>query len=410
MNQALKLFILFGTRPELIKIAPLAKELQQMTQLKLVATGQHTDLVESHLKLLNVPITYRLECSEPDLLNNFWGISKGLRSIMVKDKPEVIIVQGDTLTTFAGAFTGFMEKIPVLHLEAGLRTGDKFAPFPEEMYRMLVDKLADIFLAPTFSAYQKLLQEGEREDRIFLVGNTAIDALEMAIAKLNPGQEYAELAQVCGRDKETLRRAPKVLITAHRRENIGAPLANISKAILALAQMYPQTLFLWPLHKNPAVRGTILAELSAAPPNLILTEALPYSTTLFMMQEAEVILTDSGGIQEEAPTFKKPIIILRDATERYETVEYGFGFLTGADAERIVERFKQVYDNPELKSRLQSLPNPYGDGKTAERIRQLFSCSKFQRFIKNYAQNPTEDLSDCKQRVEAFRPATPLNI
>ncbi|MDW8158853.1 MAG: UDP-N-acetylglucosamine 2-epimerase (non-hydrolyzing) [Bacteroidia bacterium] len=396
--------ILFGTRPEIIKLAPLIKTLPQIAEVRSLATGQHSELIKPVLQLFDISVDYQLACADPDLLNNFFSISKALKQIWQQNRPNLIIVQGDTLTTFAGAFTAFMCKIPVIHLEAGLRSGNKFAPYPEEAYRIMVDKLADIFLAPTISAYKKLLAEGEKEDRIFLVGNTVVDALEMAMENINPTQQWLYLSETLKTEISILQQASKVLITAHRRENIGEPLADICKAILHLTHLYPEVLFIWALHKNPAVRKIIFSQINTPPPNLFLVEALPYATTLFLMQQVDIILTDSGGIQEEAPTFKKPILILREVTERNETVEYGFGFLVGTHTETIIRRFQQIWGNKSIYQKLELLPNPYGDGKTTQRIMQLLACPSFEKFIKNYTQEPNMNLQSCKKAVECFAP------
>lgn len=255
------------------------------------------------------------------------------------------MVQGDPLSTFAVAFIGFMEKIPVVHLEAGLRSKNKFAPFPVESFRVLTEDLADIYLAPTLLSKKNLLKEGKSPDRIFLVGNTVVDALNYILHHIDLKKAYDCLLKLLKLTEDEYTKRPKVFITAHRRENIGEPLRNICKAIRHLCISHREILFIQSLHKNPLVREIIFDELSSHPDNLLLTEALPYDLTFLMMKDALMILTDSGGIQEEAPSFKKPVLILRETTERVETVEAGFGFLVGNDPEKIISTFKSLLLN-----------------------------------------------------------------
>lgn len=396
----LRILIAFGTRPEAIKFAPLIKRLNNAVILN---TGQHTELLEPVLTFYNITPHYQLACQNVDLLFNFNCITIKTREVFRRETPDVVIVQGDTLTTFAVSFTAFLEKIPVIHLEAGLRSWDKFSPFPEEMFRIFTDDLADIYLVPTKRAFENLIKEGKRSDRIFIVGNTVIDAIYLALELIDFEEEYQKLAQLLGIGLDQLKESDKVLVTSHRRESFGDPLRRICRAIKRLSEEYPQVLFIWSLHKNPKVREIVLEEMINIPRNLILTEALTYPQTILLMKDAEVILTDSGGIQEEAPTFKKPVLVLRDVTERIESYEAGFSIIVGREEERIISEFRRVYKNYSLKMELAQKENPYGDGLATERILSLFECEEFIRFIKNYKKEGYKGRLDvCKTAVKEF--------
>lgn len=400
------ILICFGTRPELIKLIPVVKKLAGWN-FRLVASGQHKELIEPVIKIFDVKIDYNLGCSNIDLIENSNCIITGLRSIIKKEKPDLILFQGDTLTSYVSSFVAFMEKIPAVHLEAGLRSYDKFSPFPEEMFRILSDDLSDIYLVPTFRAYSNLLKESKSEDRIFLIGNTVVDALYMALDRINEEETYAELGKKLNIKTEILKSKPKVLITSHRRESIGEPLKAICRAVKRISHEYPEAIFIWSLHKNPMLRSTVLRELEKHPQNLVLTEALSYTETILMLKDSELILTDSGGIQEEAPAFKKPVLVLRDLTERTETIEYGFGFLVGREEDKIVETFRKVYKNNALLEKLKNLPNPYGDGRASERFLSLLNCEKFLKFVKEYPKSSREVLDECKDLVGKFEVQPP---
>lgn len=390
----MKTLVAFGTRPEAVKLAPVIKKLDHIIVLN---TGQHRELLQPVLELFNIKPNYNLDCFNPDLLTNFHCISLGTREVIRKEEPDVVMVQGDTLTTFAVSFAAFLEKVPIIHLEAGLRSKDKLSPFPEEMFRLLTDDLADVYLVPTKKAYMNLVLEGKREDRIFIVGNTVIDALHLALEYMDEDKEYKELSEFIGIKEESFKAMDKVLITSHRRESFGEPMRRICRAVKRIAIEYPDTLFLWSLHKNPEVRKVVLEELNYRPENLVLSEALSYTHTVLMLRDSEVILTDSGGIQEEAPTFGKPVLVLRDVTERIEAYEAGFSFIVGTDEENIVETFRSVYKNQSLKEELSKKPNPYGDGKSADRIKFLYKCESFRNLLKSYKEKGyLGGLDDCK--------------
>lgn len=399
-----KILIVFGTRPELIKLAPIIQKLKDLKDWNtiVVASGQHKELIEPILPLFDIQIHYNLSCSNIDLIENSTCISKSLVEILRKERPNLILVQGDTLTTYVASFVAFLEKIPIVHLEAGLRSRNKFSPFPEEIYRILTDDLSDVFLAPTEKAYENLILEGKREDRIFLIGNTVVDALNMVLQRLDQDKLYSTLGLKLKIDSSILKSEPKVLITSHRRENIGEPLKKICRAVKALALKYPEIIFIWSLHKNPMVRQIVINELREHPKNLILTEALSYPETVLLLRDSILVMTDSGGIQEEVPSFRKAVLVLRNVTERSETIEYGFGFLVGQEEEKIINTFKYVYENKEFQNRLDSIPNPYGDGLSSERFVALLKCDKFLSFLAEYPNSDREVLDECKSLVGQF--------
>ncbi|MEM5815884.1 MAG: UDP-N-acetylglucosamine 2-epimerase (non-hydrolyzing) [Candidatus Aenigmatarchaeota archaeon] len=397
MQRFYKILIAFGTRPELIKLAPVIKILDSYHHVITVNTGQHTTLLQQALETFKIKPDINLGCENIDLVDNFCSIAKNFRKVLKELNPDFILVQGDTLTTFSIAFVAFMEKKPIIHLEAGLRSGNKFSPFPEEMNRVLTDALADVYLTPTLKARELLLREGKREDRIFTIGNTIVDALLYLISNMNLSDAYKRLSKYLMIDLNNTKEKSIVLITSHRRENIGAPLEKICKAVRILSQKYKNCYFIWTLHKNPLVRSVIAKEFVDIPKNIIFVEALPYDLFILLMKDSRVILTDSGGIQEEAPTFKKPVLILRETTERPEILECGLGFLVGSDIDKIEETFSRVYD----KSFNLSF-NPFGDGKASQRFFNLLRCDNFYQFIKEYPKTYDLDLSSCKNKIDEF--------
>ncbi|MCX8031623.1 MAG: UDP-N-acetylglucosamine 2-epimerase (non-hydrolyzing) [Thermodesulfovibrionales bacterium] len=399
----IKTFIFLGTRPEAIKLASVIKKLPEVSEIKVIVTGQHKELLDDALNLFKINYNYRYDCHSLDLVENFFCIAKNAKEILKKDRPHAIIVQGDTLTTFAVSFAAFMEKIPIIHLEAGLRSGNKFSPFPEEIYRILTDDISDIYLAPTKRAYQNLLLEGKKEDRIFLIGNTVVDAIKIALKIMNEKEEYQSLSKRLNISFEDLINRPKVLITSHRRENIGKPLEEICQAIRELSSRYKDILFIWSLHKNPLVREIVLKEIVLFnQDNLILVEPLTYLQTLLLIKDSLIILTDSGGIQEEAPTFNKRVLILRETTERVETVEYGYGKLIGTKRNSIIDQFENSLREIDTMENTPEKLNPYGDGKAIERLINLYKCDKFIHFLIKYPETIKQELYDCKRFVRQF--------
>jgi UDP-N-acetylglucosamine 2-epimerase (non-hydrolysing) len=382
----MKIFIIFGTRPEAIKLAPVICSLRKSFPIRVVSSGQHLDLTEQVIDFFELHPDYKFGCmtKKPDLENLYMCLARNIKGLIEREDPDLIIIQGDTLTAFAACFMGFMLKKPVFHVEAGLRTFRKFLPYPEEMLRVLMSRIADVHFAPTRQAAENLILEGIRKDRIIITGNTVVDALLLAQTLIDEKRVINDLSQN-GANAETLMSGKKlVLVTSHRRENIGVPLKNICKAVKRLAREYKNTIFLWALHKNIEVRNIVLEMMKSRPKNLLIAEAFSYETMVYLMKKSHILLTDSGGIQEEAPAFGKPVIILRDTTERPEVIDSGFGFLAGSNVEKIMNIFSKIHRNKDMYAHLAKKKNPFGDGKASERIRQFLMLDTVQSFIKNY--------------------------
>ncbi|MCI4458353.1 MAG: UDP-N-acetylglucosamine 2-epimerase (non-hydrolyzing) [Thermocrinis sp.] len=388
----MNVLIILGTRPEAIKLAPIINTLKESRfNVKVVATGQHYDLVKHVLEFFQIEADF-LGCMNSDLLENTACMVKSLKEAVQRYKPNCVVVQGDTLSCYTGAYTAFLNKIPVLHVEAGLRSHDKFSPFPEEMFRILTDRLSDVFFAPTKRAVENLLREDFPKDRIVLTGNTVVDAIYMAIKYLDRESIKKQLEELIQKDISTY--GGIVFITSHRRENIGKPMKNIRDAVNKLAKKYPHLLFVWSLHKNPFVRKSVLEDFTMQPDNLAIVEPLTYPQTVYLLEKSLIIISDSGGIQEEACTLKKPLLITRNVSERMEVVDVGLGKVVDTDKENIVREFENIYENLEYYQKL-TFENPYGDGKASERIKNFLLCDKAKKFILNYERDYKESLHEC---------------
>lgn len=358
----LKLALVFGTRPEAIKMAPLVKVCREVTHwdTRVIVTGQHREMVDQVLEIFELTADYDLnimshgqtltEISERTL--------RGMAGIFKDWRPDLVLVHGDTNTAFAAALAAFYERIPVGHVEAGLRTGSVHTPFPEEANRRLIDVLASWYFAPTDQAAQNLLKEGADPERVFVTGNTVIDAL---LSVVEEGYRFStpEL------DELDFSR-PTIVVTAHRRENWGEPLVGICQALLEIsAQSGAQIVVA--MHKNPAIQKT-MKDLLGFDENIILVDAPGYKEFANLLAKCTLLLTDSGGLQEEAPALHKPVLVMRDVTERSEALEAGTVKLVGSDKGRIVEAALRLLEDPELYERMSTAPNPYGDGTAAKRI------------------------------------------
>jgi UDP-N-acetylglucosamine 2-epimerase (non-hydrolysing) len=397
----MKIFIVFGTRPEAIKLAPLIYKLRDSNNLRVVSSGQHLELLNQVIDFYKLQPDYSFGClmDGQDLEGLYKCIHRKMRIAIDTEDPDVIIVQGDTFTTYSAAFVGSMLKKPVFHVEAGLRTEKKFFPFPEEMLRSLVSRIADFHFAPTPRAANNLLAEGVREDRILITGNTVVDAFYLALTLLDEEKIFLEITQNDPQILKMLNGKKLVLITSHRRENIGDPLVNICRVVKSLGADYRDTLFLWPLHMNPDVRNTIQREMGGRPDNIFLTEAFTYPTMVYLMQKASIIMSDSGGIQEEASTLGKPVIILRESTERPEVLESGYGFLTKDDFDKITDVFSKLHANNNEFKDLARKSNPFGDGKASERILNFLQLEEIRTFVQNYPES-AEDILDIRDRIQ----------
>jgi UDP-N-acetylglucosamine 2-epimerase (non-hydrolysing) len=365
------LLFIFGTRPEAVKMAPLVKEFEKHSKefnIKVAVTGQHREMLDQVLKFFDIKPDYDLNLMKPNqtLFDVTADALRGMEKIIDEVNPDLIVVQGDTTTVFAGALAGFYKKIKVAHLEAGLRSGDKYSPFPEEINRILTGHIADYHWAPTDKAKENLLKEGVSEDKIFVVQNTVIDALFLALELLKKegDEKYQEFFKEIDFNKKV------VLVTAHRRESFGEPFENICNSVKELSIKYPEVEFVYPVHLNPNVREVVYSILSDIP-NVHLIEPLDYPYMVWIMNKAYIVLTDSGGVQEEAPSLGKPVLVLRDVTERQEGVDAGTAKLVGTDKELIISEASKLLDSKEEYEKMARAINPYGDGKTSVRIVDL---------------------------------------
>ncbi len=359
--------LVFGTRPEAIKMIPVILELQKQQDKfhsVLVSTGQHKEMLDQILSLFNIKPDYDLNIMKEDqtLSDIVVNSINGLDPIIKKEKPELLLVQGDTSTAFAAALTAFQNKVKVGHVEAGLRTFNNYNPFPEEMNRKLISQIAGLNFAPTSKSKQNLLNEKIPENTIYLTGNTVIDALFLTIKKpydlSNLGIEFSKNKKM-------------ILLTAHRRESFGKPMEDICMAVSALARKYKDEIyFVFPVHPNPNVRRVVDEKLKGIP-NIILTDPLDYHPFAHLMEKANFILTDSGGVQEEAPSLGKPVLVLRDTTERPEAISAGCVKLIGTDKDRIISEAGALLKDSQVYEKMAKAVNPYGDGKAAKRIVEI---------------------------------------
>jgi UDP-N-acetylglucosamine 2-epimerase (non-hydrolysing) len=363
MERRLKVMPIFGTRPEAIKMAPVIHALSADERFEVVitVTAQHREMLDQFLHFFDLTPRYDLNLmQEGQTLADITSRAvSGLDEVLRAERPDVVLVQGDTTTAFVGALVAYYHQIPCGHIEAGLRTGDKFAPFPEEMNRKLIGALADLHFAPTQRAKQNLLREGVDERSIFVTGNTVVDALLWTLKRLdasNPSHPSHPSFR-------------SLLVTAHRRENWGKPMEQICRALRRIADQFPDTCIIFPMHKNPVVRE-VAHRIMGNHPRIILCEPPDYFEFVKLMRDAYLIVTDSGGVQEEAPTLGKPVLVLRDKTERPEAVEAGVVKVIGTDEERIVAEVARLLTDKDAYCAMQRPINPYGDGHAARRIRQ----------------------------------------
>jgi UDP-N-acetylglucosamine 2-epimerase (non-hydrolysing) len=352
--------VVYGTRPEAIKVAPIVAELHRSAHLDpyVVVTGQHRDMLDQVNRLFGITPDRDLDVLTPrQTLEQITGrVLSGLGAILRDREPDLVIVQGDTTTAFAAALAAFYEKIPVIHVEAGLRTGDLHSPFPEEANRRLTAQLAALHLAPTQVARGNLLAEKIEPTSILVTGNTVIDAL-LIVARCRLPYDHAALERAP---------SPRVLVTAHRRESWGEPMAQVAKAVAQLAAEFPHVSFVIPAHANPIVRDVLLPPVRGLA-NVIITDPLPYGQFARLMQDSTLILTDSGGVQEEGPSLGKPVLVMRDSTERPEGVAAGTARLIGTDQARIVDEVSRLPRDQGHYERMANAVNPYGDGRAAQR-------------------------------------------
>ena len=365
--ERLKVMTIFGTRPEAIKMAPVVLELQKhpdKIQSIVAVTAQHREMLDQVLHLFGIRPDYDLDImkSSQTLFDITSRALVGLREVLAQARPDLVLVHGDTTTTFVGALAAFYQQIPVGHVEAGLRTHNKYSPYPEEMNRKLTGVLTDLHFAPTETARQNLLQENVLPESIFVTGNTVIDAL---LSTVNPSYRFVDelLSSV---SFETSR---VILVTTHRRENLGEPMRHVYQALKRIVLEYPDVEIIFPVHKNPKVREVVDSVLGNLP-RVHLTDPMEYEPFANLMDRASMILTDSGGIQEEAPSLGKPVLVLRDTTERPEAIDAGTVRLIGTAEETVYSEIKALLTDPDQYRAMSEAANPYGDGQASERIVQ----------------------------------------
>jgi UDP-N-acetylglucosamine 2-epimerase (non-hydrolysing) len=369
-----KILFVFGTRPEAIKMAPVIIELQKHPEqftVQICVTAQHREMLDQVLELFAIVPDFDLDIMKPgqNLTDVTCNVLQGLIPVLAAARPEVVLVHGDTTTTMAASLAAFYAGIPVAHVEAGLRTGNKRAPFPEEINRRVTGCVADMHFAPTAQARQNLLNEGVADSTIYVTGNTVIDALLTVVEKMQSDtdlqKEMAERFSFLDANKRL------ILVTGHRRENFGEGFENICLALKEITDTYPDVEIVYPVHLNPNVQEPVKRILGQENANVFLIDPLDYLPFVYLMSRAYLIITDSGGVQEEAPSLGKPVLVMRETTERPEAVEAGTVKLVGTDPERIVREASRLLDDEGNYVAMARAMNPYGDGKAAERIAQV---------------------------------------
>lgn len=371
--------LVFGTRPEAIKMAPLVKEFQKYPkefETIVCVTGQHREMLDQVLRIFEIRPDYDLDIMKQgqDLYDVTARVLTGMRDVLKEAQPDVVLVHGDTTTSTASALAAFYQQIPVGHIEAGLRTHNIYSPWPEEMNRLITGRIATYHFSPTPLSRQNLLAEGIKEEAITVTGNTVIDALYWVVEKIKNNKflsvELGSFLKTAGYDVNRLNNNRRlVLITGHRRENFGDGFIHMCLAIKNLVEKYPQVDFVYPMHLNPNVRKPIhevFGETTAD--NMFFIEPLEYLSFVYLMEKSDIVLTDSGGIQEEAPGLGKPVLVMRDTTERPEALEAGTVKLVGTDYDKIVGEVSALLDDPVYYDRMSKAVNPYGDGKACKRI------------------------------------------
>jgi UDP-N-acetylglucosamine 2-epimerase (non-hydrolysing) len=356
----IKVLMIFGTRPEAIKMAPLVKELKSRPQIdcRVCITAQHRQMLDQILQTFDITADYDLDIMRPgqSLTDITTAALSGLERVIATLSPDIVLVHGDTSTTFAGALAAYYHQVSIGHVEAGLRTWNKYSPFPEEMNRQMVDCMSDLLFAPTELSRRNLLAEGREDKNIFVTGNTAIDALKTTVRR---DYTHPELDRCAG--------GRLILMTAHRRENLGKPMHNIFRAVKRITDEFPDVHVIYPVHMNPKVRQIAETEL-AGEERIKLIEPLDVLDFHNFIAASHIILTDSGGIQEEAPSLGRPVLVLRDTTERPEGVECGTLRLVGTDEEAVYQNTRELLTDPGAYTAMSRAQNPYGDGFASQRI------------------------------------------
>lgn len=373
-----KILIVFGTRPEAIKMAPLINEFKKDNnnfETKVCVTAQHREMLDQVLKLFNIVPDFDLDIMKAgqDLYDVTSRVLLGMRNVLQEVKPDVVLVHGDTSTSTAAALAAFYQQIPIGHIEAGLRTNNIYSPFPEEMNRQITSKLATFHFSPTALSKENLIKENIPEQKITITGNTIIDALHLVLEMIQNDKKVEDKIiddfKTIGYDFDRLKKNKLVLITGHRRENFGEGFINICKALKTLSESHPNVDFVYPMHLNPNVRKPIKEVFGEnTKENLFFIEPLDYLPFVYIMGKSTLVLTDSGGIQEEAPGLGKPVLVMRDTTERPEAVEAGTVELVGTNYNTIISKVTQLLENLAYYNKMSKANNPYGDGLACKRI------------------------------------------
>ncbi len=374
-----KIMLVFGTRPEAIKMCPLVREFKKHPadfKTLVCVTGQHREMLHQVLDIFDVKPDFDLAIMKEgqDLYDVTSRVLTGMRDVLDKEKPDVVLVHGDTTTSMAAALAAFYRQIPVGHVEAGLRTNNIYSPWPEEMNRQITGRIATYDFSPTLLSRDNLLREGVDPQKITVTGNTVIDALQQVVLRIKNDPELQEklAADLVEHGYDTSRNRRLVLITGHRRENFGEGFLNICRGIKDLSEKYPEVDFVYPMHLNPNVRRPIKEVFGEErKENLFFIEPLDYLDFVFLMEKSHLVLTDSGGIQEEAPGLGKPVLVMRDTTERPEAVEAGTVKLVGTDRDLIVGEVSALLDDENHYLSMSKAVNPYGDGQACERIVEI---------------------------------------
>ena len=368
-----KVMTIFGTRPEAIKMAPVVKELKKVVDIdtKVVVTAQHREMLDQVLQLFSIQPDYDLDLmkQQQDLFSITCGVLEGMKDILEKERPDLVLVHGDTTTTMAASLAAFYARIPVGHVEAGLRTRNKYSPYPEEMNRTLTGRIADLHFAPTDTSRENLLHEATAMFKIWVTGNTVIDAL----------LETVEQAYEFGPEFASIDFGKRLLVvTTHRRENWGEPMREIYRALIDLVEEFPDVEAVFPVHKNPVVRD-VARELLEGRERIHLLEPLEYQPFANLLKASYLVLTDSGGLQEEAPSLGKPVLVLRDTTERPEAVQAGTVKLVGTNRKRVYKEAHLLLADADEYNKMARAINPYGDGKAARRIAKVITEYLYSR-------------------------------
>ena len=371
-----KILVVFGTRPEAIKMAPIIQKLKKEEdcyETRVCVTAQHREMLDQVLDLFKINPDYDLNIMQPDqdLDEVASKILIKLKTVLDDFLPDLVLVHGDTITTFAASLSAYLKKIKVGHVEAGLRTGDLFSPWPEEGNRKLTSILTDYHFAPTALSKKNLLDEGIDESKIFITGNSVIDALQITVNRIENDKKLKSQIEKRVEKSGFVNLSSKfILVTGHRRENFGQGMLNICESLKVLAKNNLDINFLYPVHLNPNVRkpvNDLLSDIS----NIKIVEPFEYEEFIYLMSKSYLILTDSGGIQEEAPSLGKPVLVMRNKTERPEAIEAGTVKLVGSDKDKIVKEVQKLLDNYEEYQKMCKAINPYGDGKTSKRIIEI---------------------------------------